>query len=228
MNVLETKLRKKEIDDLIDYIEDYNQKTFSKTIDNDSKDFYRFVSKQLVFFKYILNAYPNSYFIKVLISDFLSLILNDLKNERRYYYLNQRSIIENYVRLLVEDETYITHVTKQAFLDLQAKYASDITERDYGKIMNEYKIACSYIHGGEYLKKHLVNSFEECLQIKPKISKRKRKNQIGQFIDLINILNNLFLIHKAEEIDSSFHRSKLVLKYLMGTKYVEKLREINK
>jgi hypothetical protein len=220
MNFVDVNIRKDEINNLIRYIEDYAIKSRGSAIDNRTKEFYRIIAKQIIFFKYILNAYPKTYFIKVIISDLLSLILNDIKLETRYYYLNQRSIIENYMRLILKDEQYATHITKQSFLDLKQKNELNLNDREYNKIVNEYKIACSYIHGGDFLREHLVSNFEECLISKPKISERQRKNQVTQFIDLINILNKLFLIHNTEEIDSSFHRSKVTLEYLMGKRYM--------
>ncbi|WP_218924519.1 hypothetical protein, partial [Bacillus cereus] len=72
--------------------------------------------------------------------------MNDIKLETRYYYLNQRSIIENYMRLILKSEQYVTHITKQSFLDLKQQNQSNLSEREYTKIVNEYKIACSYIH----------------------------------------------------------------------------------
>ncbi|MDU2391867.1 hypothetical protein [Bacillus sp. (in: firmicutes)] len=226
MNYVEVKIRKDEINKLIQYIEDYAMESKGSIVDNRTKEFYRVISKQIIFFKYILNAYPRTYFIKVIISDFLSLILNDMKLETRYYYLNQRSIIENYMRLILKDEQYVTHITKQSFLDLKQQNESNLSEKEYNKIVNEYKIACSYIHGGDFLREYLVSNFEECLESKTKISERQRKNQISQFIDLISILNKLFLVHNTEEIDSAFHRNKASLEYLMGKRYINKFYQI--
>ncbi|MBX9997295.1 hypothetical protein [Priestia aryabhattai] len=226
MKYVETQLCKEEINTLINYIEQYAIKSKRSSVDAVSKDFYRVISKQIIFFKYILNAYPKTYFIKVIISDFLSLILNDIKSEKRYYYLNQRSIIENYLRLILKDEQYSDRITSQSFIDLKAKNHSNLPIEEYNKIMNEYKISCSYIHGGDYLKEHLVSNFEECLEIETKISKRQRKSQIAQFIDLVNILSKLFLLNNVEVIDNSFHRNKATLKYLMGKQYISIFHQI--
>lgn len=226
MRYVETQICKDEINNLINYIEQYAVKSKGSTVDNKTKDFYRVISKQVIFFKYILSSYPKTYFIKVIISDFLSLILNDLKSEKRYYYLNQRSIIENFLRLILKDEQYSERITSQSFADLRERNQSNLSEEEYSKIVNEYKIACSYIHGGDFLKEHLVSNFEECLENKTKISERQRKSQVAQFIDLISILNKLFLLHNTEVIDNSFHRNKATLKYLMGKQYMVKFYQI--
>ncbi|MEI2282733.1 hypothetical protein [Paenibacillus polysaccharolyticus] len=222
MKYVDVNLRKEEISRLIQYIETYVIENKIEDIDTKSKNFYRFISKQIVFFKIVLNSYPNTYFVKVIISDFLSLILNDLKLEMRYYYLNQRSIIENYIRLILKDDQYTTNITKQSFIDIREQLGSELSDNEYSKVINEYKIACSFIHGGDYLRGHLVSNFEDALKNETQISERQRTNQIDQFIDMINILNKLFLLKNIDEIDSSFHRSKATLEYLMGKRYIDK------
>lgn len=217
---------KNEINDLNEYLENYSMSQYGKFLDQKTREFYRFISKQIIFFKYVLRAYSKTYSIKVVISDFLSLILNDLKSEQRYYYLNQRSIIESYMRLILKDEINNTHITKQSFLNLKQQNETELSEVEYNKIINEYKIACSFIHGGNFLSEHLVSNFSECLDEKTKISERTRKSQIFQFIELINIFNKIFLIHNIEVVDNSFHRDKVTLEYLMGKKYMTKFSQL--
>lgn len=226
MKYVGVELCKDEINSLIQYIESYAINYKSSVFDQRTKEFYRFISKQIIFFKFILKAYPKSYPIKVMISDFLSMILNDLKSETRYYYLNQRSVIENYMRMILKDEINITHITQQSFWNLKHQNEIELSEIEYSKIVNEYKIACSFIHGGDFLKEHLVSSFEECLENKTKMSQRQRKSQISHFTELISIFNKLFLIHKTEEIDNSFHRNKVTLEYLMGKRYMDKFYQL--
>ena len=223
MKYVEITHLKEEIDELWAFIKLYSEEIDGEVLEQRDQEFYRFIAKQIVFFKKILITYPKSYFVRVLISDLYSLIINDIKKEKRYYYLNQRSIIENYIRMIVKNEENNSHITRKSFLDL--KEHNPIKESEYGKLMNEYKIACSYIHGGEKMSEYLVTNFEESIKLSTTISQRQRKNQIYQFTDLINILNGLFLSNNYEDVDSAFHRSKVVLKYLMGNNYLEKLNE---
>ncbi|MBE7680088.1 hypothetical protein GUA98_06355 [Paenibacillus sp. P13VS] len=226
MRYIGTELCKEEIDNLISYVENYNGNFNYISMDQKTIEFYRFISKQVIFFKFILKAYPKTYSIQVIVSDFLSLIVNDLKLETRYYYLNQRSIIENYMRMILKDQLNITHITKQSFKDLKEQNQLELNEIEYNRIINEYKIACSFIHGGDFLQEHLVSNFEECVDNKTQISERKRKGKISQFFEMVNILNKLFLIHNSEEIDNSFHRNKVTLEYLMGKRYMIKFHQI--
>ncbi|MDW0114361.1 hypothetical protein QT711_14280 [Sporosarcina saromensis] len=221
MKFVEVDEVKAEVDELMNYIKIYSREINGRDINDSDVNFYRFIAKQILFFKKILIAYPKTYFANVLVSDLYSLLINDIKQEIRYYYLNQRSIIENYIRLIEVNDENQSHVTRKSFLDLKSN--NQINETDYGKIMNEYKIACSYIHGGPELSGYLVTNFQESIEFKASLGKRKRKSQIAQFIDLINILNYLFLINNLDDIDAAFHRSKVLLKYLMGNNYLQKI-----
>lgn len=226
MKYIGVEICKEEINNFVQYIENYATSYNGGVLDKSTSEFYRFISKQIIFFKFILKAYPKTYAIKVIISDFLSLILNDIKSEARYYYLNQRSVIENYMRMILKDEVNISHITKQSFSNIKQQNELELSEKEYNKVINEYKISCSFIHGGDFLRVHLVSNFEECIESKPKISERQRKSQISQFMELICILNKLFLIHNTEAIDNSFHRSKVTLEYLMGKRYMDRFYQI--
>jgi hypothetical protein len=214
MDLIGLNICKEEIKDLITNIEE----KFSP-IDKQTLEYYRMIAKQILFLKHVLNTYPQTYFAKVLISDFFNFILNDLHESTRYLYLNERSIIENYVRLIVKKDEYITHINQQSFIDLRDQNKLILKEEEYGKIMNEYKISCSYIHGGYKLTDHLVDNFEDCVNGISIISQRSKRNRINQTLGLFKILNKLFIINNKEVVDNSFHRNKYALKYLLGKQY---------
>ncbi|MHA6168228.1 hypothetical protein [Bacillus mojavensis] len=214
MDLIGLHICKKEINGLITNIDGQ-----FPSLDNQAKEYYRVIAKQILFFKYILNAYPHTYAAKVIISDFFNFILDDINESTRYLYLNERSIIENYIRLILKDDAYTTHITSQSFIDLKEQNMSILNEAEYGKIMNEYKISCSFIHGGYKLTDHLVDNFEDCLNGISRISQRTKRNRINQTLDLFKILNKLFILNNKEVVDNSFHRNKPALKYLLGKQY---------
>lgn len=214
MNLVGLKICKSEIKNLIEDIE----RVFPQ-LDNQSKEYYRVIAKQILFFKFIFNTYSETYAAKVIISDFFNFMLDDIKDSTRYLYLNERSIIENYIRLILKDESYNTHITNQSFIDLKRENESILSDAEYGKIKNEYKISCSYIHGGYNLSNHLVDNFEDCLNGISTISQRSKRSRINQTLDLFKILNKLFIHNNKEVIETSFHRNKEALKYLLGSQY---------
>ncbi|MCZ2259962.1 hypothetical protein [Sporosarcina sp. G11-34] len=214
MNKVGLEICKEEINGFISYIEQQYS-----SLDKQTAEYYRVIAKQTLFFKYILNAYPETYFVRVLISDFFNFILNDIDESTRYLYLNERSIIENYIRLILKNDEYITHITSQSFKDLKEQNKLTLNDAEFGKIMNEYKISCSYIHGGYNLENHLVDNFEECVHGVNIISNRNKKNRMRQTLELFKILNKLFIINNTEVVDNSFHRNKYALNYLLGKQY---------
>ena len=80
---------KKEINDLISFLEEKYRK-----LDEREKNFVRFLSKHIIFFKNFSDL-ENNFEIKLLISDFYYFIISYLNLEGRYVALNLRSIIEN-------------------------------------------------------------------------------------------------------------------------------------
>ncbi|MGE1235604.1 hypothetical protein [Bacillus altitudinis] len=214
MNLVGVNICKNEINNLIEDIE----RNFPD-VDVQAKEYYRVIAKQILFFKHIFNTYPHTYPAKVIISDFFNFLLDDINESTRYLYLNERSIIENYIRLILKDDAHTTHITFQAFDDLKNRNTLILSDAEYGKIKNEYRIACSYIHGGHKLTNHLVDNFEDCLNGISTISQRSKRSRINQTLDLFKILNKLFIHNNREVVDNSFHRNKEALKYLLGKQY---------
>ena len=183
-------------------------------------DFYRVLAKHILFFKYILTAYPSSYFVQVIISDFYYYIISDLKNEARYSFLNERSIIENYLRMIIKNDDYNTHITHNTFEELiNGPYVIDQIE--YSLIKSEYTNSCGYIHGNQILKDQLSSLFEDCIKNDVKKSLQKRIAQQDLIVRLLKILDRLFIENNTDIISSSFHRRKSVLKYLLGESNME-------
>ena len=100
-----------------------------------------------------------------MISDLYYFILSILKGETRYVYLNERSIIENYTRVITRKTVEEDHVAENLFLIMKSTtYSFDFTESDYALIKNEYTTSCGYIHGGNLLNANLASVLNECLE----------------------------------------------------------------
>ena len=107
---------KKEINDLISFLEEKYRK-----LDEREKNFVRFLSKHIIFFKNFSDL-ENNFEIKLLISDFYYFIISYLNLEGRYVALNLRSIIENYIRLLLNKVSEEYHIEHNSFIELKEKY----------------------------------------------------------------------------------------------------------
>lgn len=215
----EINIVKSEVNDFISTITQYAANLEIDVLQSD-QDFYSVLAKQILFFKYILATYPTSYYTKIIISDFYYYILSNLKKETRYSYLNERSIIENYLRMIVKNENYETHISFKTFEELKdASYGITITE--YSFLRSEYVNSCGYIHGGQILKNELSSVFNECIKNDRYLPLRKRRERNETIIRLLKILNRLFIENNREAVSSSFHRRKTILKYLLGEESME-------
>lgn len=196
-------------------------------LDQNDKEFFIFISKHIIFFKYLYFGMNEIYFFKVIISDLYYYILSIVKRETRYMYLNERSIIENYTRA----STYIfveqDHVTENLFKLLKEKeYLFKFTDNDYSLIKDEYTTSCGYIHGGDILNSSLVFAFNECISNKEEI---ENKNKYYLRIrNIMKIYDKILISTYSEKISGCFHRKKSLLKYLVGEECVELLFKADK
>ena len=87
------------------------------TLMDDEKNFFKFLAKHILFFKELYRFDKSKYFLEVLISDIFSYIISIINGEKRYIFLNERSIIENYIRYLMNEN----HIKENTFDKLKEK-----------------------------------------------------------------------------------------------------------
>lgn len=213
-------------------IEEFVCKIKSISIENNfdftqyDRDFFSFISKHIIFFKclFIWNG-TNKYFYKVLISDFYYFILSIIKTEKRYVYVNERSIIENYMRIIMKNSLCYGYVTAKSFTQLrQKKFNCFFSDSEYSLIRSEYTTACNFIHGGNVLNDSLIYDLQECMNNNFPIS--KRKEYYNRLIRTLKIFDRLLISENAIYINGCFHREKSFLGYLIGSQQVDLLFQI--
>lgn len=218
MTYVEIKNIKSDIAAFIENLKSYAEKENFDIIQNDL-DFFKFISKHIVFFKNLHWNGQSCYSIEVIISDLYNYIVAILQTNNRYIFLNERSIIENYMRLILDQNPDDTHITSVSFENLKNNYNSILTSDNYSLIKSEYRTCCGYIHGSKILENDLSFYFNECIVKKTKLP--DRSNYFNRIMQLIQIFDKL-LIHKyPQHISSSFHRRKSTLSYLIGPSSVE-------
>jgi len=185
------------------------------------QNFFAFIAKQIIFLKNLYLFGEKKYAFQVLISDFYSYILSILKNEHRYIYLNERSIIENYMRLILNESVENSHITSDMFDLLKKTYPTCLLGKEYSLMKSEYRTACGYVHGGKNLENTLVFDFQECIGEK-KILQNKKK-YYDRIIFLIKTYNKILIKKYHDFISDVFHRRKTLLGYLLGNNLLEYL-----
>lgn len=186
-----------------------------RKLTNPEQEFFRFVSKQIIFLKQLLENHYK-YEIKVLISDFYNLIISIIKNEHRCIYLYERSIIENYTRLVVSNSIENDYIMSNSFKRL--KEIKDINkiinDDEYSLIRSEYRVSCGYVHGSELLNDNLVYVFNEL--VSNNIPLKNINNYFQRMIKIVKIYNRLLYFTHNNYVGNSFHRRKSVLTFLTG------------
>lgn len=188
-------------------------------------DFFSFIAKHIIFFKYLYEGTQESYFYKVLISDLYYLILSVIKCEIRYVYLNERSVIENYIRAIMEISLENNHITESIFKKMHDKnFHCDFTDKEYSLIKNEYVIACGYIHGGDILNDNLAYVLDECMN--NSFEAKERNKYYIRLQNALKILDKLIISEKTIYISGCYHRKKSIMEYLVGKDQVDLLFKI--
>lgn len=191
----------------------------------EQNEFFVFLSKHIIFFKYLYRGMGNPYFFKVLISDLYYYVLSILKNETRYIYLNERSIIENYTRAVTRKTVEEDHVTENLFLKLKnMKLKIDFTEQDYSLIKSEYTTSCGYIHGSKLLDNDLSFVLDECLENKIFINNLNKYHE--RIRKIFKTYDKILISEYGENISGCFHRQKTVFEYLLGRDCCELLFQV--
>lgn len=209
---------KQSIQNFTNELVEYSRVIGNHKLSRNEISFFGFISKQIIFLKYIYEIYKN-YTIKVLISDYYNYIVSIIKNEHRYMYVNERSIIENYTRWIVSTDIEKNYITTRVFDELKNK--TDIFESEYSLIKSEYTNSCGYIHGSKLLNDNLSYVFKECITNEIKI--KNVNSYFGNMIKIIKIYNRLIISTYTNLIDECFYRRKSVLKYLVGDELLELL-----
>lgn len=187
-------------------------------------DFFTFIAKHIIFIKYLIDGDKNTYVFKVLISDFYYYILSIIKKELRYMYVNERSIIENYMRIIIGTSVENNHVTERLFNEMkEKKYIFDFTDSNYSLIKSEYSISCQYIHGGNILNENLASVFEECFSRNKKVMKEDKNKYYIRMGNILKIYDKLLISENIDYVNGCFHRRKSILEYLIGAECLELL-----
>lgn len=228
MTLIEIDMIKKNIKEFIEKLcvlaKDANGK-----LEESDKAFFTRIAKYIVFCKFLeksLHFGNMTQFLDNIISDSYYLIISFIKKEKRYVFVNERSIIEHNIRMITFTTFGETYVTDSVFKKLySSKYP--IQEEEYSLIRNEYKISCDFVHGGKLLHDSLSFVLEECLREDTLLTKEKNA-MYRRIINILKIFNNMMIAEYPEEINGCFHRRKSLLGYLIGDEAVDFLfQQIN-
>ena len=216
MTYQETARIKSNIQSFVEKIKELSQE-FDFDFQQLDGNFFSFIAKHIVFFKYLSEGDSSNFSYKVLISDFYYIILAIVKGEVRYMYVNERSIID----ISVQDN----HVTDNVFQELRQKsFHCGFDEAEYSLIRSEYRTSCGYIHGSNILNDNLASVLDECANKKFTIAERKKYYIRMQAV--LKSFDRLLISENALFVSGCFHRKKSILSYLLGRDLLDLLFQI--
>lgn len=205
----------------IELFSETNIKDYEISVGNDM----RYLLKKVVFFKYIKQNYHTNYGVNSILSDYIFLIDSIINSNVRYYNLNIRSIIEHSLRIFNEISTTSTMTYTELMDNTKEKIALiDDNDINLGLISQIYNESCNFVHGNINAEMPLAEYFSDCFSLNNNFPNLKKNVQHCRL--LTDELLKLFLYSHYIIIDSSFHRRKTILKYLINPKYVTLLKEL--
>lgn len=217
---------KRSISQFVDLLSEYALSNGLDALSQAEEGFFVFISKQILFLKDLNNCYPD-FKLKVLISDYYNYIVSIIRNENRYLYLNERSIIEGYTRFIVNVNVEQDHVTSGLIAQLKNNiYINALSNDEYGLIKSEYSTSCGFIHGSRLLNGNLSYYFNECVSNFPAL--KNINSYYQKIIKIIKIFNRMIISNRTEQIDTIFWSKKSILEYLIGKENVDILFSLRK
>ncbi|MFB8676932.1 hypothetical protein [Enterococcus gallinarum] len=179
--------------------------------------FFNFIGKRIIFFKYFKSGSSEKsleHFCKVIISDLYNLLLSILDEKYRYVYLNERSIIENYCRLILNRTIENDHITSSLFESLKEIVFEEFNQDEYSLLKSEYTTACEFVHGGEVISNSLMFVLEEYESYS--WSKKEKNEYYDRIRRIFKFLEKLLVSQYTDYVDGCFLRRKSLLEFLLN------------
>ncbi|EOS34109.1 hypothetical protein C808_05329 [Lachnospiraceae bacterium M18-1] len=164
-------------------------------------------------------AYPDkdkAHYYNCLVTDMLSLMHSFSKFSVRIYYTEFRSVIENFVRVILKFENNNAMGVRNMFSKLKKEYNLsskqfiDYLEGEYGK-------CCEIIHSNCNADLPIYQYYEEIMR-SDELDLKRISSIIRQLANFYNSCKKFIVFNDYEQMDKAFYNQKEVLKYLLGEK----------
>lgn len=198
------------------------------TLSQATNSFLRFWAKHIIFMNYLKEYDYIKWHCRIsgIISDMFFFSASIILNQKRYMYLNLRSFIESFMRLLLNEEIENGQITRKAFEKFRLVYKNDILNADdFSIIKSVYQESCVAIHNPLFEGNDLAKGIRDCLEYRCGAGGRYTvmgKN-FNNVITVTSIFIKLLIYKYKDQINGAFHRRKRLMAKLVGDKMVESL-----
>lgn len=195
---------------------------FIKLVQNDigsvSEIQLRSIAKAIIFFKrlFLEEDSQNHHYAECFISDLLNLLHSLCGESQRLYYTTYRSLIENFVRVLLKYDNSNDTGVRNMINELRDKY------KDKGKIFidyleGEYGKCCDVIHSNLKANFCLYSYYEDLLK-----TDEMQDTMISKYISIFDTFcrksKEFVVIHESPLVNECFYNHKELLSFLIGDK----------
>lgn len=204
-----------------EYVDSYCEKQ-NIQLSQSAKSFLRFWAKRIIFMNYLKECDYNQW-IDGIVSDMFFFSASVILDQKRYMYLNLRSFIESFIKLLLNVKIENEQITRKSFEQFRSLYKKDILNDDeFSIIKNVYKVSCMAIHNPLFKENDLAIGIKDCLENKIyNVNHNNHRNTVEtEVFNNVQTITSIFirlLIYKyREQIDSTFYRRKIIMNRLIG------------
>lgn len=172
--------------------------------------------KHALFLEFIYNSHPeisHKTFIKSIIYDVLSSITAIINKRERYLHLNFRSMIEHLARISLQkvDNGGDFDITIRT-VDFESLKNSNIDE-NWTYMHSQYKQACGWLHSSSKVKLNITASFQDLLNSDSNSNAAKLSTHLQK---MTTETLKIFFNYYVNEIQTSFFRKPIEMKYVVG------------
>ncbi|MDQ9199400.1 hypothetical protein QBS64_17980 [Cronobacter sakazakii] len=172
--------------------------------------------KHALFLEFIYNSHPeisHKTFIKSIIYDVLSSITAIINKRERYLHLNFRSMIEHLARISLQkvDNGGDFDITIRT-VDFESLKTSNVDE-NWTYMHSQYKQACGWLHSSSKVKLNITASFQDLLNSDSNSNAAKLSTHLQK---MTTETLKIFFNYYVNEIQTSFFRKPIEMKYVVG------------
>ncbi|CUO13287.1 hypothetical protein EAI89_19110 [Eubacterium sp. am_0171] len=185
------------------------------------------IAKGILFIKkaYAFPEKKQEHYYNCLVTDMISLMDSFKKSSLRVYYTFFRSVIENFVRVVLRYENINATGVRNMFTELRNRYTYSKEFIDY--VEGEYGKCCEVIHSNYNADLKMYQYYEEIVK-SDELSMENKVMLIKQLVTFYKSCKKFIVNNECMQISSAFHNQKEVLYYLLGKKLYEVYAKNNK
>ena len=206
-------------------IEQFSKMVQKELINVQDKDL-RAIAKKMIFIKRVY-AYRDDniqYYYNCLITDILNLIHSFSKKSIRIYYTYLRSIIENFVRVLLKYENTNSTGVRKMFEELHDRFRMSNEIINY--LEGEYGKCCEVIHSNRNAELPMYEYYEDIIKT-DEIDKNRMDSLLRQLVTFYKKCEKLIIINDCRQVEKAFANQKEVLSYLVGKENYQEFLKIS-